>query len=377
MQDPTDLKWMRVAIDAAAAVRRQVSPRPWVGAVVVSQDGLSFVSSTDGTDGPHAEVVALRDAGDHAQGATLYVTLEPCSHYGKTPPCAEAVINAGISRCVIGVGDPDPKVSGAGIAKLRNAGITVELGAEAERVTEQLQPYLTHRTTGRPYVVLKLAATLDGRTAAPDGSSQWITGEAAREDAHRLRADSDAILVGAGTVRADDPSLTVRLPNGEAEGIEPLRVVLGKAPVDARIQPCLELQGLLPDVLDDLGQRSVVQLLVEGGSTVAHAFHEQGLVDRYVLYLAPALFGGDDARPLFTGKGASTIDDLWRGDIVAFTQLGPDLRIDLVSLARRGRLTCLPGLWKSLDKSPSVTAQGSVSRRRRCSTMQHSGPRSR
>jgi diaminohydroxyphosphoribosylaminopyrimidine deaminase/5-amino-6-(5-phosphoribosylamino)uracil reductase len=173
--------------------------------------------------------------------------------------------------------------------------------------------------------VLKLAATLDGRTAAPDGSSQWITGEPARADAHRLRAESDAVLVGAGTVRADDPSLTVRL----VEGADPRRVVLGRAPEGAKVLPALEVDGPLEAVLDQLGGEGVLQLLVEGGATVAHAFHQAGLVDRYVLYLAPALFGGDDARGLFSGPGAPSIDELWRGRLVGVQRLGDDIRVEL------------------------------------------------
>jgi diaminohydroxyphosphoribosylaminopyrimidine deaminase/5-amino-6-(5-phosphoribosylamino)uracil reductase len=192
-------------------------------------------------------------------------------------------------------------------------------------VRQQLAPYLKHRQTGRPWVVLKLAASLDGRTAAPDGTSQWITGEAARADAHRLRAESDAVLVGAATVRADDPSLTVRL----VEGPDPLRVVLGRAPDDAKVQPALEVGGDLGEVLDLLGSKGVLQLLVEGGASVAHDFHAAGLVDRYVVYLAPALFGGDDGRGLFSGVGAPTIHDVWRGRIVGVTPLGEDLKIEM------------------------------------------------
>jgi diaminohydroxyphosphoribosylaminopyrimidine deaminase/5-amino-6-(5-phosphoribosylamino)uracil reductase len=170
-----------------------------------------------------------------------------------------------------------------------------------------------------------LAASLDGRTAAPDGTSQWITGPLARADAHRLRAESDAILVGAGTIRTDDPSLTVR----DANGRDPLRVVLGPIPEGAKVRPALELGGDLGQVLDDLGSRGVVQLLVEGGARVAHDFHQAGLVDRYVLYLAPVLFGGDDGRATFAGPGAPSIDGVWRGRILSVEQLGPDLRIEL------------------------------------------------
>jgi diaminohydroxyphosphoribosylaminopyrimidine deaminase/5-amino-6-(5-phosphoribosylamino)uracil reductase len=255
----------------------------------------------------------------------VWSTLEPCSHYGRTGPCADALVAAGVARVVVGVLDPDVQVAGRGAKRLRDAGIDVEVGVGAAEVAVQLAPYLVHRTTGRPLVVLKLAASLDGRTAAPDGSSQWITGEAARADAHRLRAESDAVLVGAGTVRADDPSLTVR----HVEGPDPLRVVLGRAPEGAAVQPALELTGDLGDVLDTLGGKGVLQLLVEGGATVAGAFHRAGLVDRYVVYLAPVLFGGDDGRGVFTGPGASTIGDVWRGALTAVTRLGDDLRIEL------------------------------------------------
>ncbi|MDQ4096392.1 MAG: RibD family protein, partial [Actinomycetota bacterium] len=180
-------------------------------------------------------------------------------------------------------------------------------------------------------VVLKLAATLDGRTAAPDRSSKWITGEAARVDAHRLRAESDAVVVGAGTVRADDPELTVRLPGppAGAGGRQPLRVVLGTAPPGAKVHPALELRGDLGHVLDELGRRGVLQALVEGGPTIAGAFHRAGLVDRYVFHLAPALLGGDDGLPLFSGPGAATLAGAWRGRIAAVKRLGDDLRIDI------------------------------------------------
>ena len=305
----------------AASVRASTSPNPWVGCVL----STGHEGATQPPGGPHAEAVALAAAGDAARGATLWTTLEPCSHTGRTGPCAEAIVEAGITRVVVGIEDPDPQVAGRGIERLRAAGIEVAVGVLADEVREQLAPYLKHRTTGRPWVVLKLAATLDGLTAAPDGTSQWITGEPARADAHRLRAESDAVLVGAGTVRADDPSLTVR----HVEGRDPLRVVLGDASAEAKVQPALSYRGDLGELLDQLGDKGVLQLLVEGGASVAHDFHAAGFVDRYVVYLAPALFGGDDARGLFAGPGAATIDDVWRGRIVSVERLGDDLRVEL------------------------------------------------
>jgi diaminohydroxyphosphoribosylaminopyrimidine deaminase / 5-amino-6-(5-phosphoribosylamino)uracil reductase len=318
-----DVAYMRRAIHNAAAVRTSTSPNPWVGAVVVAVNGECFDGATQPPGGAHAEVMAFRSACDRAAGATIYTTLEPCSHHGRTPPCTEAILASGVERVVVGVEDPDPKVAGRGIAALRDGGLEVTVGIEAPAVRAQLAPYLHHRRTGRPFVVLKLAATLDGRIAAADGTSQWITGVEARRDAHQLRAESDAILVGAGTVRDDDPSLTVR----HVQGRDPLRVVLGRAPTNAKVHPCLERSGDLGPILDELGRRDVVQLLVEGGASVAHRFHCEGLVDQYVIYLAPALAGGDDWAPLFRGPGAPSIEQLWRGEIESVTRLGGDIRL--------------------------------------------------
>jgi diaminohydroxyphosphoribosylaminopyrimidine deaminase/5-amino-6-(5-phosphoribosylamino)uracil reductase len=334
---------MARAVEAAEAARGRTAPNPPVGAVVVpaGHDGAPggagwFAGATAPPGGPHAEVTALAAAGPLAAGSTLYVTLEPCDHQGRTPPCTAAIIAAGVRRVVVALEDPDPRVSGRGIAALVAAGLEVEMGTGADGAAEQLAAYLTHRRTGRPLVILKLATSLDGRIAAPDGSSRWITGEAARHDAHRLRAQSDAVLVGAGTVRADDPSLTVRLPAGDPsfrdDGQQPLRVVLGRVPPGASVSPALELDGPLDGVLDELGRRGILQVLVEGGARVAHDFHGSGLVDRYVLYVAPALFGGDDARPLFAGPGAPTIGALWRGRVRSVTSLEGDLRVDLTSI---------------------------------------------
>lgn len=330
-----DGECMHRAIALADSVRGMTAPNPWVGCVVVSarDPALVFEGATAPPGGPHAEVTALAQAGDaHAEGSTLFSTLEPCAHHGRTPPCTEAIVAAGVARVVIGVEDPDDRVAGRGVEALRAAGVSVTVGCAATEVAEQLAPYLKHRATGMPWVVLKMAATLDARTAAPDGTSRWITGAEARHDVHLLRARSDAILVGAGTVRADDPELTVRLGDGDAEALrQPLRVVLGAAPAGSRVHPAVELSGPLEDVLAELGRRGVLQLLVEGGASVAHAFHAAGLVDRYVLYLAPAFFGGDDGRPLFAGRGAGTIGDVWRGKLVSVRQLGEDLRVEVAA----------------------------------------------
>jgi diaminohydroxyphosphoribosylaminopyrimidine deaminase/5-amino-6-(5-phosphoribosylamino)uracil reductase len=347
--ETTDEQRMAMAIELAASVRTTTAPNPWVGAVVVSADGSIHTGATEPPGGRHAEIVALdaaRAAGGEAKtrGAVVYVTLEPCAHVGRTGPCAVALVEAGVRRVVVAVADPDPLVAGAGLAHLRDAGVAVELGCRGHEVAEQLEPYLHHRRTGRPWVILKLAATLDGRTAAADGTSQWITGTEARTDAHRLRAESQAIIVGAGTVAADDPTLTTRL----VDGPDPRRVVLGRVPEGAAVHPCTEwtaADGDLEDLLDRLGGDGVLQVLVEGGATVAGAFHRAGLVDQYVTYLAPALMGGEDGTPLLRGPGAATIADLWRGEITAVSAVGTDIRVDLRPFAEA------PDRW---GQAPSV-----------------------
>jgi len=330
----TDPAVMDEALAVAATARLVAPPNPWVGAVLVGTDGTRHAGATCEPGGRHAEIVALdaaRAAGSPTAGATLYCTLEPCSHHGRTGPCADALIEAGIARVVVALVDPDPAVAGRGLARLRGAGIAVEVGLRAEEAAEQLRPYLHHRRTGRPWVVSKLAASLDGRTAAPDGTSGWITGPEARADVHRLRAESGAVVVGAGTVRADDPMLTVRdhVPTVAvpSRGLDPLRVVLGAADPDRRVHPALEWTDDLGDLLDELGRRGVLQVLVEGGATVAGAFDRAGLVDEYVVYVAPAVFGGDDGRPVLAGPGAPTMGAVRRGRFVDVRQIGPDLRI--------------------------------------------------
>jgi diaminohydroxyphosphoribosylaminopyrimidine deaminase / 5-amino-6-(5-phosphoribosylamino)uracil reductase len=324
---------MRLAIANAATVRLLAPPNPWVGAVVVTAAGDVHQGATSAPGSAHAEIMALERAGLAARGATLYTTLEPCAHYGRTGPCTDAIVAAGVARVVVAIEDPDPNVGGRGIARLRDAGLAVDVGIAAGEVVEQLAPYLKHRRTGRPWVVLKLAATLDGRIAAPDSTSQWITGDAARADAHRLRAESDVIIVGAGTVRADDPALTVRSfhPTGDApdHGLDPRRIVLGHAGAAARVQPADAFSGDLAELLAALGADGALQVLVEGGASVAGQFHRGGLVDEYVIYLAPALLGGDDGRAMFGGPGAATMADVWRGRFVSVDRIGDDVRVIL------------------------------------------------
>ena len=326
-----DRVFMERAVANAARIRHSTSPNPWVGAVVVADSGSVFDGATEPPGGRHAERVALDAAGSASAGATVFTTLEPCSHTGRTGPCVDALIDAEVARVVIGVDDPDGQVNGTGIDRLAAAGIEVAVGVGADLVEEQLAPYLHHRRTGRPWVIAKLAASLDGRTAAPDGTSRWITGAEARADAHRLRAESDAILVGAGTVRADDPSLTVRdwiPPDGTPAATDPERIVLGTAEAQARVQPCRSWDGPLDRLLEDLGSRGVVQLMVEGGASVIGSFFRAGLIDRFVLYQAPVLFGGGDATGMFSGPGAPSIDAVNRGEIVSVARVGADLRIE-------------------------------------------------
>jgi len=316
---------MRLAVDTACTARLRSRPNPWVGAVVVAQNGEVFTGATLEPGNAHAEIVALNAAEHHAQDSTLFSTLEPCNHTGRTGPCTQAIIDAGVSRVVVGTLDPDSKVSGSGVQQLRNAGLTVDVGVLEQEVKQQLAAYLHHRATGRPFVVLKMASTIDGRIAAADGSSKWITGETARKRVHQLRAESDAIVVGAGTVRADDPSLTVR----DVEGPSPRRIVLGTIDASAKVHPCTQWTGTLPDLLDTLGKEGVVQLLVEGGARVAASFHRERLINQYIMHIAPVIAGGDNAAGVFAGPAASTMADMWRGRIVSTTNLDGDIEIIL------------------------------------------------
>lgn len=319
---------MERARAVAQHARLLAPPNPWVGAVLVDANTGAVISegSTQSPGHAHAEIVAIRAAGEASRGATLYVTLEPCSHTGRTGPCTDAIVQAGITRVVIGTLDPDPRVAGSGVAALRAAGISVEVGELEAEIRSDLAAYLYHRTTGRPYVIAKVAATLDGAVAMADGASQWITGDEARYDGHILRAQSQAIIVGAGTVRSDNPTLTARL---STETLEPRRIVLGQAPDGAKVHPCEEYDGPLEALLDRLGGEGVLQVLVEGGPTVVSSFLTAGLVQRVVWYVAPALAGLSTAKPALASLETETISALRRGRFVGLTRLGEDVRLDL------------------------------------------------
>ena len=304
-------------------------PNPWVGAAVVCDKEIVSLGATEGPGDRHAEVVALDLAQSRAKGSTMYVTLEPCAHFGKTPPCAERIAKEGVKEVVVGTLDPDPKVSGRGVSYLIDAGVSVKVISNNQGVIHGLRQYIKQRSVGEPWVVLKLAMTLDGKVAAKDGSSKWITGSEARRDVHNLRANSDVIVVGANTVRVDDPSLTARDAAGVAYSRQPKRVVLGAIPEGAKVLPAKSVTGSFKDLLLDLGQEDVIQVLVEGGPKVAYDLHSKGLVDEYVFYIAPML-GLSGSKDAFDGGAAVSIDEFWRSSFETVDRLDGDLRVSLL-----------------------------------------------
>jgi diaminohydroxyphosphoribosylaminopyrimidine deaminase/5-amino-6-(5-phosphoribosylamino)uracil reductase len=352
---------MERALALAERGRGRVSPNPMVGAVVVSDGRIVGEGFHEGPGEPHAEIVALREAGGAASGGTLYVSLEPCDHQGRTPPCTRAIVEAGPARVVAAVRDPNPLVDGRGLLALRAAGIEVcegPLAAEASRLNEA---FFKHVRTGMPFVTWKMAASLDGKVAARDGSSRWVTGEAARIDVHRLRAAADAIVAGAGTALADDPSLTVRDPS--YRGRPPLRVLVdarGRVPAtgdlfDDSAPTLVATTGLADEgrrsewgsagaevvvyeaegdrvplhrVFADLGERDVQGALLEGGPTLAWSALEEGIVDKVVVYLAPKLIGGQDAPTVLGGRGFAPIGQALSLRIRSFDLVGEDLRVE-------------------------------------------------
>ncbi len=341
---------MARARELGAAVLGTTSPNPAVGAVVLAADGtVAGEGATQPPGGPHAEVVALGNAGHRARGGTAVVTLEPCAHTGRTGPCADALIAAGVARVVVAVPEPTPLADG-GADRLRAAGIDVELGVEqAEAEVGALAPWLIGVREHRPQVIWKVAATLDGRVAAADGSSRWITGEQARAAVHRLRATCDAVVVGSGTAVADDPQLTVRNADGRNVDRQPLRVVVdrrGRLPGTARM-----LDGAAPTLLSsaadpatllaELFDRDVRRVLLEGGPTLAAAFLAAGLVDEAVVHLAPVLLG---SGPSLVGDlGISSITGALSFETVEVLLLGRDVQLRLRPRHTEGRQSVRKG----------------------------------
>jgi len=320
---------MRRALTLARRGPRGVNPQ--VGAVILSPDGETIAEGWHhGAGTPHAEVDALSQVpADQVRGATVVVTLEPCNHTGRTGPCALALIEAGVARVVFSAEDPGVD-SGGGAERLRGAGVDVEAGVLADEGVALIDDWLVSVRLGRPFVTVKWAQSLDGRAAAADGTSQWITGPAARADVHARRAAADAILVGTGTVLADDPALTARRPDGTLYDHQPVPVVLGtrNVPVDAAIRrhphPPL-FHDTLEGAIADLRERGIQRLFVEGGPTVASAVVRAGLADEVLAYIAPVLIGGD--RLALTDIGVGTLADAPRLRIASVEKLGDDLLV--------------------------------------------------
>ncbi|MDP2674400.1 MAG: bifunctional diaminohydroxyphosphoribosylaminopyrimidine deaminase/5-amino-6-(5-phosphoribosylamino)uracil reductase RibD [Dehalococcoidia bacterium] len=354
-------EYMQRAMELARAALGTTSPNPTVGAVIVAGGEIVGEGTTQPPPGPHAEVVALKQAGERARGATMYVTLEPCPHQGRTPPCAGAIIEAGIAEVRYAMADPDRLVDGGGHRKLEEAGLRVHAGegeAEARRINEA---FIKHRTRGLPFVIAKFAASLDGRIAAGSGDSRWVSGPETREWSHELRARTDAILVGSSTVVIDDPLLTAR-PGGRDAERQPLRVVVdsrGRTLPMARVltgpartliatlesapehwRAALRAAGAevlsfpedgehvdLLGLLRELAERDVLSLLVEGGGVILGGFFDRGLVDKLHAVIAPMIIGADDAPAAVAGRGAYRMADALRLRDITVERLGEDLLV--------------------------------------------------
>jgi len=324
---------MAAAIEQSNRVKGQTYPNPPVGAVILDSDGnIAGVGATAPAGGPHAEILALRRAGERAAGGTAVVTLEPCNHFGRTPPCVDALLAAGVAEVAFAVSDPNPVAAG-GANRLAEAGVRVHSGVLAEAVAGgPLREWLHKQRTGMPHVTWKFAASIDGRSAAADGTSQWITSEAARADVHRRRAAAEAIIVGTGTVFVDDPALTARLPDGSLADRQPLRVVVGMREIspDATVlnddSRTMVIRTRDPhEVIKALSDRTDV--LVEGGPTLAGAFLRAGVIDRILAYVAPILLGGPITAIDDVGVLSIAQAQRWRFDGVQ--PVGPDVLLSL------------------------------------------------
>ncbi len=366
-----DVKFMKECLRLAARARGKTSPNPMVGAVLV-KDGTKIASGYHVRAGaPHAEVVAIRRAGSAASGSTMFVNLEPCSHYGRTPPCAGLIVKTGIKRVVVGTVDPNPLVAGRGIAILQKAGIELEVGVLEDRCRLLNEVYFKFITTGLPFVTLKLAQTLDGKIATKSGDSRWITGLKARQFAHRLRAESDVVLVGRGTVEKDDPKLTVRHVS-PARPDRPIRVILDsmlKTPPDAKVLTTGQWETIIATtdaaavqreealrragasfirtgaqdgrvdveaVLRALAERGLTSVLVEGGAEVAWEFVSRGLVDKTVFMIAPKVLGGRESISSVSGVGFASVSEAMQLDVHKVMRLGND--IGLIAYPRPARV---------------------------------------
>lgn len=357
-----DQRYMKLALKLAARARGRTSPNPLVGAVIVKDGNIVGRGFHQKAGTPHAEIHALKEAGPEARGATLYVTLEPCCHYGRTGPCSEAVIQAGIARTVVAMADPNPLVAGKGLKRLEDAGISVTLGVMEEEARKLNEVFLKYIETRLPFVVAKAAVSLDGKIATRSGKSRWITGPEARAYGHRLRDRYDAILVGIGTILADDPLLTARLPGRRSR--DPVRIVLdsrGRTPPDARVlnqqsgapaiiavteEAPLERLAALRDagaeivvvnegpridllaLMKLLGAREITSVLIEGGAAVHGSALEAGIVDKAVWFIAPKIIGGSEAPGPVGGFGVDDPNDAAQLDRLKVRRLGKDFCLE-------------------------------------------------
>lgn len=364
-------RYMKRALELAARGRGRTSPNPMVGAVLVKDGRIVGEGFHPRAGAPHAEIYALQQAGEAARGATLYVTLEPCCHYGRTPPCTQALIAAGVAEVHMAMLDPNPRVAGKGKAELEAAGIRTVVGECEEEARQMNEAFVHWVTVGRPFVLVKFAMSLDGKIATRTGDARWISGPEARRRVHQLRNEVDAILVGAGTVIADNPRLTTRLEEEDVR--HPLRVILdsrGRVPLTAQVfDPHLpgrtlvattpaassayreELQArgvevlVLPAdeqgrvsleaLLDELGRREITSLLVEGGSTVLGSFFDRRLVNKVIAFIAPLIVGGHDAPSPVGGQGVTRLADALRLERVVWEPVGNDLMLVGYPVERR------------------------------------------